>query len=242
MVLVLLIVAPGCSSSLQSGPNDGGGGTGSGGATGGAGGTGARAGRGGATGGTIGAPCRGDLPACPSGQGCLWECFGDTGYGQCVALPTACDSSLSPVCGCDGNSYGNECLLQQAALRKDYDGECLFTFPDLPGFPGYAVPLAGVWSGAGIRMNVTATGATISFGCASGTIDQPLALATRSYTVAGPLRRAGTWQGTLSGADGGAAPASVTYEATLLGAYLQLSLMDQSWTLKHEDVGAPPCP
>jgi len=128
------------------------------------------------------------------------------------------------------------------AIRKDHDGACLFTPPDMIG--SYVRLQAGVWSGTGIRMNVAATGAAISFGCASGTIDQPLDLATRSYTVAGPLPRYGTWQGTLRSATAGVAPASVTYQARLYGATLELYVMDQdqSWTLRNEDLGAPPCP
>jgi hypothetical protein len=158
-----------------------------------------------------------------------------------VALPTACDASLNPVCGCDGKTYANECALQQVAIRKDHDGECLFGSPDTIG---YVLLRAGIWSGTGIRMNVTATGAAISFGCASGTIDQPLNLARRSYTVAGPLPRYGTWQGMLSSGAAGAVPTSVTYEANLTAATLRVWVKDQpqSWMLRHEDIGAPPCP
>jgi hypothetical protein len=236
-VLALLVIAPGCSSSLQSGSNDGGGGTGvptgSGGATGGTSGT----------SGTSGGRCSWSSSdvTCSPDQGCLWECFGDSDHGECVALPTACDASLNPVCGCDGKTYANECALQQVPLRKDHDGACLFSPPDMAG--GYVRLRAGVWSGTGIRMNVTATGAALSFGCASGTIDQPLNLATRSYTVAGPLPRYGTWQGTLSGAAGAAPTANVTYEANLTDATLQLRVMqDQLWMLRPEDIGAPSCP
>jgi hypothetical protein len=139
------------------------------------------------------------------------------------------------VCGCDGATYGNECLLQQAAVRKDHDGECVFTSVP-PSAAGDAELLAGVWSGAGIRMDVTATGADISFGCTRGTIKQPLVVARFSFTVAGPLARRASWQGTLNGA-------SVTYDALLSNAILELRVLpDQFWALQHRDVGAPPCP
>jgi len=225
MAVTLAAIAAGCSSSLR-GPDGGGGNGGSGG--GGGGGT-------GGTGGTTGGICGGfSATTCAQGQGCLWECFGD-GPPQCVALPTACDSLLKPVCGCDGATYANECLLQRAAVRKDHDGECAFTSIP-PSASGDAELLTGVWSGAGIRMNVTEAGADISFGCTVGTIKQPLVVARFSYTVAGPLSRRGSWQGTFNGA-------SVTYDAVLSSAILELRVLpDQFWVLQHQDVGALPCP
>lgn len=223
--LILVVAAAGCSSSLH--PNDGG----SGGGTGATGGTG--------TIGAIGGRCGGSSSgACAQGQGCLWECFGDLSSGQCVVLPAACDQSLNPVCGCNGATYSNECLLQREAVMKDHDGACVFT-PASSG--GDAQLLTGIWSGTGIRMNVTATGAAISFGCASGTIDQPLVVARFAFTAAGPLPRRGSWQGTRSSADGGSA-GSVTYEALLSNATLRLSIAEQFWMLRHEDMGAPNCP
>ena len=93
--ILLVVVAAGCSSSLQS--NDGGGGSGGG-----------STGVGGTTGGTgaLGGRCGGSSNVvCGQGQGCLWECFGDTLTGECVALPAACDELLKPVCGCDGVTY-----------------------------------------------------------------------------------------------------------------------------------------
>ena len=41
-----------------------------------------------------------------------------------------CDRKREPVCGSDGNTYDNECLMQVRAcetntnIRKAYDGEC----------------------------------------------------------------------------------------------------------------------
>ena len=229
--IILAVVAAGCSSSLQS--NDGGGGSGGG-----------STGVGGTTGGTgaLGGRCGGSSNAvCGQGQGCLWECFGDTLTGECVALPAACDELLKPVCGCDGVTYGNECLLQRVAVRKDHDGACVFTTTPTP-IAGDAALLTGIWSGAGIRMDVNETGATISAGCAHGTIDQPLTVSRYSYTVAGPLPRRGSWLGTLSGPDGGAT-AGVTYQALLTNTILELRVQpDQFWSMQHKDVGAPPCP
>jgi len=37
-------------------------------------------------------------------------------------------------------------------------------------------PAPGAWGGAGIRLDVTAVGATIEYDCAHGTIDQPIIL------------------------------------------------------------------
>jgi hypothetical protein len=39
-------------------------------------------------------------------------------------LPSSCSPTFSPVCGCDGRTYGNDCQRQIARIQKDHDGAC----------------------------------------------------------------------------------------------------------------------
>jgi len=49
--------------------------------------------------------------------------FADGG-GVCRPRPSACADIWAPVCGCDGNPYGNECEAQGAGVDVQYVGEC----------------------------------------------------------------------------------------------------------------------
>jgi hypothetical protein len=104
---------------------------GSGGAIAGSGGAGGSStgGRSGGTGGD-GALCGGFAGLrCPSGnQFCELEpgaCLGgaDT-YGRCLTRPVGCDAIFDPVCGCDKNTYENDCERQRARVSKASDGPC----------------------------------------------------------------------------------------------------------------------
>ncbi len=59
-------------------------------------------------------PCAGpDDPLCLNGEFCKFdegECETADAMGICTVIPGGCDDNLQPVCGCDGETYSNECF------------------------------------------------------------------------------------------------------------------------------------
>ena len=69
----------------------------------------------------IGAGCRaGEFCQNPTGQ-----CFAPPVGGTCTRVPTQCIALSQPVCGCDGRTYRNNCLRQQAKVSLARIGPCL---------------------------------------------------------------------------------------------------------------------
>lgn len=69
-------------------------------------------------GGTTGAKCDDGL-FCENDEG---KC--DALAGKCVKIPEACTEQDEPVCGCDGNTYSNDCKRQMASQSRKNVGAC----------------------------------------------------------------------------------------------------------------------
>ena len=44
--------------------------------------------------------------------------------GICERIPAVCTREYQPVCGCDGVTYSNECVMETNQVSKDKDGPC----------------------------------------------------------------------------------------------------------------------
>lgn len=66
--------------------------------------------------------------SCPGAQICdimvRNVCGGADLSGVCVTVPEACAEIYQPVCGCDGQTYENDCSRLRARVQLDHEGPC----------------------------------------------------------------------------------------------------------------------
>ena len=67
-------------------------------------------------------------PECDAGLFCQHQpgalCGAADAPGECVIVPSGCRDVLEPVCGCDGQTYGNSCEAARAQVGILDVGEC----------------------------------------------------------------------------------------------------------------------
>ena len=67
---------------------------------------------------------------CDEGEFCKLEpgsCEEADAIGECIFSGDVCPDNLEPVCGCDGETYSNDCFAYVAGVNIDHDGECSCT-------------------------------------------------------------------------------------------------------------------
>jgi hypothetical protein len=73
-------------------------------------------------GGVDGSACSSNTD-CKGTEYCRVERCGDQ-VGACKSRPDDCDDLFEPVCGCDGQTHGNECSAASSGLSVHHVGEC----------------------------------------------------------------------------------------------------------------------
>ena len=61
---------------------------------------------------------------CGLGETCDLAGCGEGIEGECVKTPMFCNRMWAPVCGCDGQTYSNDCHRVKAGVGLNHEGEC----------------------------------------------------------------------------------------------------------------------
>lgn len=76
--------------------------------------------------------------SCDPGEFCKYSveamCGAADQTGVCTPIPSVCTRIYSPVCACDGKTYGNECEAEAASVSVSANGAC--ADPSIPPDPG----------------------------------------------------------------------------------------------------------
>jgi len=119
---------------------------------------------------------------CPSGQVCAWTgCFPPSA-STCVVRPSTCAATGTPVCGCDGTTYGNPCVALEGGVPIDHAGECTAVA---------CTPLCATVTGGGLVWRYPCTGATICAVDCTGCTATCLLAGWYAFCLSDPTRDAG---------------------------------------------------